>query len=110
MVKSVVEAKRPFVAGIVMHNADNNSAEGKGYIAYEDKDGIMVACVAPEGKTEKEQGHLLIAPNASTYYFGSAWARYDGDGIVDFSKWQSYLEAFMQQIKNPLKIKIKKEN
>ena len=110
MVKSVVEAKRPFVAGIVMHNADNNSAEGKGYIAYEDKDGILVACVAPGGKTEKEQGHLLIAPNASTYYFGSAWARYDGDGIVDFSKWQSYLEAFMQQIKNPLKIKIKKEN
>ena len=108
MVKSVVDAKRPFVAGIVMHNADNNSAEGKGYIAYEDKDGIMVACVAPEGKTEKEQGHLLIAPNASTYYFGSAWARYDGDGIVDFSKWQSYLEAFMQQIKNPLKIKIKR--
>ena len=108
MVKSVVDAKRPFVAGIVMHNADNNSAEGKGYIAYEDKDGIMVACVAPEGKTEKEQGHLLIAPNASTYYFGSAWARYDGDGIVDFSKWQSYLEAFIQQIKNPLKIKIKR--
>ena len=72
------------------------------------KDGIMVACVAPEGKTEKEQGHLLIAPNESTYYFGSAWARYDGDGIVDFSKWQSYLEAFMQQIKNPLKIKIKR--
>ena len=108
MVKSVVEAKRPFVAGIVMHNADNNSAEGEGYIAYEDKDGILIACVAPEGKTEKEQGHLLIAPNASTYYFGSAWARYDGDGIVDFSKWQSYLEAFMQQIKNPLKIKIKR--
>lgn len=108
MVKSVVEAKRPFVAGIVMHNADNNSAEGEGYIAYEDKDGIMVACVAPEGKTEKGQGHLLIAPNASTYYFGSAWARYDGDGIVDFSKWQSYIEAFIQQIKNPLKIKIKR--
>ena len=108
MVKSVVEAKRPFVAGIVMHNADNNSAEGKGYIAYEDKDGMLVACVAPEGRTEKEQGHLLIAPNASTYYFGSAWARYDGDGIVDFSKWQSYLEAFMQQKKNPLKIKIKR--
>ena len=108
MVKSVVEAKRPFVAGIVMHNADNNSAEGKGYIAYEDKDGIMIACVAPNGKTEKEQGHLLIAPIASTYYFGSAWARYDGDGIVDFSKWQSYLEAFIQQIKNPLKIKIKR--
>ena len=108
MVKSVVDAKRPFVAGIVMHNADNNSAEGKGYIAYEEKDGILVACVAPYGKTEKEQGHLLIAPNASTYYFGSAWARYDGDGIVDFSKWQSYLEAFIQQIKNPLKIKIKR--
>jgi hypothetical protein len=108
MVKSVVEAKRPFVAGIVMHNADNKSAEGEGYIAYEDKDGILIACVAPGGKTEKEQGHMLIAPNASTYYFGSAWARYDGDGIVDFSKWQSYLEAFMQQIKNPLKIKIKR--
>ena len=108
MVKSVVEAKRPFVAGIVMHNADNNSAEGEGYIAYEDKDGILVACVAPGGKTEKAQGHLLIAPTASTYYFGSAWALYDGDGIVDFSKWQSYIEAFIQQKKNPLKIKIKR--
>lgn len=110
MVKSVVEAKRPFVAGIVMHNSDNKYAQGEGYIAYEDKDGILIACVAPNGKTEKEQGHLLISPTAPTYYFGSAWTRYEGDGIVDFSKWQSYLEAFIQQIKNPLKTKIRKEN
>lgn len=110
MVKSVVEAKKPFVAGIVIHNIDNKSAQGEGYIAYEDKDGILIACVAPDGKTEKEQGHLLITPPASTYYFGSAWTRYDGDGIVDFSKWQSYLEAFILQKKNPLKTKIKKEN
>lgn len=110
MVKSVVEAKKPFVAGIVIHNIDNKSAQGEGYIAYEDKDGILIACVAPDGKTEEEQGHLLITPPASTYYFGSAWTRYDGDGIVDFSKWQSYLEAFILQKKNPLKTKIKKEN
>ena len=45
MVKSVVEAKRPFVAGIVMHNSDNKYAQGEGYIAYEDKDGILIACV-----------------------------------------------------------------
>ena len=110
MVKSVVEAQRPFVAGIVMHNSDNKNAQGDGYIAYEDKDGILIACVAPEGKTEREQGHLLIAPISSIYYFGSAWARYDGDGITDFGKWQNYLEAYIQQIKNPLKTKIKKEN
>ena len=72
MVKSAVEAKRPFVAGIVMHNSDNKNAQGDGYIAYEDKDGILIACVAPEGKTEKEQGHLLIAPNTTSARLGHA--------------------------------------
>ena len=108
MVKSVVETKRPFVAGIVMHNSDSKKTEGEGYIAYEDKDGILIACLAPQGKTEQAQGHLLITPAADTYYFGSAWGRYEGDGITDFSSWQNYLKAYLLQIKNPLKIKIKR--
>ena len=107
MVKSVVEAKRPFVAGIVMHNSDNNNAAEGGLIAYEDKDGILIACLAPQGKTSKEQGHMLIAPASDTYYFGSAWARYAGDGITGFEAWLEYLRKYMTQIQNPLKTKIK---
>ena len=107
MVKSVVEAKKPFVAGIVMHNGDNKYAEEEGFIAYEDKDGIQIACLAPKGKTSKEQGHLLIAPASDTYYFGSAWARYDGDGITSFDAWLEYLRKYLTQIQNPLKTKIK---
>lgn len=107
IVKSVVEAKRPFVAGIVMHNSDNNNAAEGGLIAYEDKDGILIACLAPQGKTSKEQGHLLIAPASDTYYFGSAWARYAGDGITGFEAWLEYLRKYMTQIQNPLKTKIK---
>ena len=107
MVKSVIEAKKPFVAGVVMHNSNNRNAAEEGIIAYEDKDGILIACLAPKGKTSKEQGHLLIAPAADTYWFGSAWARYEGDGITSFDAWMQYLRNYTTQIQNPLKIKIK---
>lgn len=107
MVKSVIEAKRPFVAGIVMHDSNNRNAAEEGIIAYEDKDGILIACLAPQGKTSKEQGHLLIAPAADTYWFGSAWARYEGDCITNFDAWMQYLRNYTTQIQNPLKTKVK---
>lgn len=57
-------------------------------------------------------GHILgIASTDSatpfTYYFGSGWSRNAETDITSLAKWEGYLDAFAQHVRNPLKVTVK---
>ena len=57
-------------------------------------------------------GHILsiapIAPSAQyTYYFGSGWSRNPETSLQSLTDWEAYLNQFAQQVKAPLKVKVK---
>ncbi|MBR2380501.1 MAG: DUF4861 family protein [Paraprevotella sp.] len=116
-------------AGIVVHKSDDKAYamnKKEGYVAYADamdhpevmNGQVYIGCVFPTLKTvkylplEKETaggvGHVVgigeyIPGQAYTYYFGSAWSKYD---MPDFNLWQATLKKYAKDMKNPLKVSI----
>lgn len=118
-------------AGIAVHNSNPNAYvmnKKIGYVAYSDamdhpeamNGQIYIGCLFPNNLKEvkyiaKEQeeagavGHVAGICNyqpgtAFTYYFGTAWSKYD---VPDFSVWEALLTRYADCIKQPLAVKIK---
>lgn len=115
-------------AGVVIHTEDTVSVKlGKNFVAYADPTDnpegqnfqIYVAALFPNGvdntaklmysnPTRGNAGHavgLCTAKNGVpyTYYFGSAWSKYD---CQSFDEWNIRIEKFMASQENPLNVKM----
>ena len=113
-------------SGVVIHSEDKESVVlGKDYVAYVDPTDnvnynscqLFVATLFPNGPvTTKKQlfqqprggseGHALgivdgYQGQPYTYYFGSAWSRYD---VRTPAEWQERIGWTLRQIKEPLKV------
>ena len=44
-----------------------------------------------------------VPGEAFTYYFGSAWSKYD---MPDFNLWQATLQKYARDMKSPLKVAV----
>lgn len=113
-------------AGVVVHTADTESvATGKEYVQYADPTDqpeaynyqLYVGCLFPNGaqtkylKMEKPQGgnagHAIgIVKNLKdgehyTYYFGSAWSKYD---VRTQNEWQLRINETLEALHSPLQI------
>lgn len=120
----------PVATGIVLHEPSDvyKADAAKGYIAYADpvdpENGqVYVGAVFPnkvkeakpvyfsdeEKKDRKANGHVLAisdyAPGSEyTYYFGGGWSKW---GFRSFEEWATYIQAYAEKIKAPLKITLK---
>ncbi len=70
-------------------------------VKYQAGEGLPGAC-----------GHILgistYTPNTSyTYYFGSGWSRNPETSFQTLADWETYLAAFAQKVKSPLKVTVK---
>ena len=106
--------------GVVLHNEDNLLL-GKHYVLYADptdnpkvhQSQIYVGTMFPKGvdktlmlKGELNHGIGMIfgyRGEPYTYYFGSAWSGYD---VRTMSQWQLTAEEYLQNLTNPLMIRI----
>ena len=116
-------------SGVVIHSEDKESVVlGKDYVQYADPTDnvavnnceLFVATLYPAGvtKTKKllfdkpkngSEGHALgiqddYCGEPFTYYFGSAWSKYD---VRTQQEWQQRIDWTMRQIKQPLQVSIK---
>lgn len=107
----------------------------KGYIAYDDlgdpdiyrkKDRVkldpqkghtFIGCIMPgaddcrfipfDKETSGALGHLAATSHRpTTYFFGYAWDGTKNPAIRSMSEWQDYLDCYVLQINNPLKITV----
>jgi len=118
-----------FASGIVLHTADTNSYElGGNYVLYADPSDrpadhgfqTFLAVVLPQGNVSTKKlmldnakgeyaGHVLCIDKASkptdkhTYYFGSAWSKYDCRSMAE---WKLRTEALLRDVASPLKVTI----
>jgi len=118
-----------FASGIVLHTADTNSYElGGNYVLYADPSDrpadhgfqTFLAVVFPQGNVSTKKlmldnakgeyaGHVLCIDKASkptdkhTYYFGSAWSKYDCRSMAE---WKLRTEALLRDVASPLKVTI----
>lgn len=126
-----LKTKRPIAAGIVVHKSDPKAyalSKKDGYVAYADatdhpeaQNGqIYIGCVFPHKlKTAKYIplaketaggiGHVVgiadyVPGDAFTYYFGSAWSKYDMPTLED---WQNTLIRFRKNLQEPLQVHLK---
>ena len=116
----------PFASGVVLHRADTASVVlGDGYVAYADPsdnpDGhnflTYLGVVFPDGGVQSLRtktganggdivGHALCRKSAIgsgervTYYFGSAWSKYDCRSMAE---WQLRIGALRRSLAAPLK-------
>ena len=89
------------------------------YVAYTDPTDqpnvhhapLFVAALFPEGQveTKRQGGHALgIVRNYQgehyTYYFGSAWSKYD---VRTEEEWKARIEWFLRSLKQPLQVTLK---
>jgi hypothetical protein len=106
--------------GVVLHNEDNLLLD-KHYVLYADptdnpkvhQSQIYVGTLFPKGvdktlmlKGELNHGIGMIfgyRGEPYTYYFGSAWSEYD---VRTMSQWQLTAEEYLQNLTNPLMIRI----
>lgn len=116
-------------AGVVIHSEDTVSVKlGKNYVAYADPTDnpkgqnfqIYVATLFPNGvdqtrklmytnPTRGNAGHALGITNYQsgdkyTYYFGSAWSKYD---CRSFAEWSARIDSFFAGLKSPLVVTVK---
>ena len=70
-----------------------------------------MAVLFPNGKvtTRRQDNHVLgiASDNASTsfsYYFGSAWAKYD---VRTADEWQSRIQWFLRSVQQPLQWRLR---
>lgn len=116
--------------GVVIHSEDTESVVlGKDYVQYADPTDnpqgqnfqIYVAALFPNGVSETKKimyenptrgnaGHALgilkgyKGGDKYTYYFGSAWSKYD---CRNQQEWQIRVSAFLDGLRNPLGVAIK---
>ncbi len=109
-----------FVSGVVLHG-DQSVVLGDNYVSYADptdtpakhQSTIFVAVLFPQGVSETKvhrESHVhalgVLSPYQGeryTYYFGSAWSRYD---VPTQAHWQLCINEYLQQINHPLNIQI----
>ncbi len=113
-------------SGIVLHSEDKDNVElSREYVLYADPTDnprvnncqLFVATLYPEGASETRkllfdkpsggnEGHALGVKNnykgeSYTYYFGSAWSKYD---IRTMQEWKARTEWTLRSLRQPLKI------
>ena len=119
-----------FASGVVIHSEDTESVVlGKDYVLYADPTDnpkgqnfqIFVAALFPNDVSQTKKvmyanptrgnaGHALgivknhKATDKYTYYFGSAWSKYD---CRSMQEWQLRSESFLEALQNPLETVIK---
>ncbi len=116
-------------AGVVIHSADTTSVRlGSDYVLYADPTDnpekqnfqIYVGVLFPNGVKETKSvmyakpesgnaGHGIgvityIPEEKYTYYFGSAWSKYD---VRSLKEWELRSSEYMESIRNPLKVTVK---
>ena len=107
-------------SGVVLQPEDRESyVLGENYVSYTDPTDqpnvhqapLYVAVLFPNGKvtTRKQDNHVLgivsdYDGKPYTYYFGSAWAKYD---VRTEQEWQARIEWFMRQLQQPLEVTMK---
>jgi len=117
-------------SGAVIHTEDTESVVlGKDFVLYADPTDnpngqnfqIYVAALFPEGVSETRKimyenptrgnaGHALgikkdyMNGTKYTYYFGSAWSKYD---CRSMQEWQSRVNSYLAGLKNPLNVTLK---
>jgi hypothetical protein len=109
-----------FASGVVLHG-NQSLVLGKNYVHYADptdlpdlnQSQVYVAALFPEGVDETrmlegELNHGLgIVRNYKgapyTYYFGSAWSRYD---VRSQAQWQVVVDEFFARLKQPIEYQI----
>ncbi|MBO4462947.1 MAG: DUF4861 family protein [Prevotella sp.] len=115
-------------SGVVIHSEDKESyALEKDYVAYADPTDnprvnncqLFVATLYPQGDVQTKmlpldqprngnEGHALGIVNGYkgerfTYYFGSAWSKYD---IRTMAEWQQRIDWTLRSLRQPLKVNI----
>ena len=104
-----------FCSGVVIQKDDPEPVVlGKNYVSYSDPTDqprvhqapLYVAVLFPEGKvtTRQHRGHALGTMNdydgrPYTYYFGSAWAKYD---VRTPEEWQARIAWYLRSLECPL--------
>ena len=107
-------------SGVVLQPEDQDSyVLGKNYVSYTDPTDqpnvhhapLYVAVLFPQGTvTTKKQGkHVLGIVNdydrkPYTYYFGSAWAKYD---VRTEEEWKARIEWYLRGLAQPLQLTLK---
>ena len=113
-------------SGVVIHSEDKESVVlGKDYVAYADPTDnprvnncqLFVATLYPKGNVDTckqlfdqpgggNDGHALGVVSGYkgerlTYYFGSAWSKYD---VRTMAEWQQRIDWTMRSLRQPLKV------
>ena len=107
-------------SGVVLQPEDRESyVLGQNYVSYTDptdqpnvhQEPLYVAVLFPNGTvtTKKQGNHVLgIVSNYDlkpyTYYFGSAWAKYD---VRTEEEWKARIEWYLRSLQQPLKVTVK---
>lgn len=106
-------------SGVVLQPEDRESyVLGENYVSYTDPTDqpnvhqapLYVAVLFPNGTvtTRRQDNHVLgIVSDYNgpyTYYFGSAWAKYD---VRTEQEWQDRIQWFMRQLQQPLVVTLK---
>ena len=107
-------------SGVVLQPEDRESyVLGQNYVSYTDPTDqpnvhqapLYVAVLFPNGTvtTKRQDNHVLgIVSNYDfkpyTYYFGSAWAKYD---VRTEEEWKARIEWYLRSLQQPLKVTIK---
>ena len=106
-------------AGVVLHG-EENVIQGKDYVLYADPTDnpkvhpqIYVGVLFPEGideatRLDGKPAHAVglvrqYKGRPYTYYFGSAWSRYD---VRTLSHWQLLAEEYLSNIRHPLTVQL----
>ena len=108
-----------FCSGVVLQREDPDAVTlAPRYVAYADPTDqplvhqapLYVAALFPDGQvsTRLDQGHALgvladYDGSAYTYYFGSAWAKYD---VRTPREWQARIEWFLAALRQPLQVSV----
>ena len=106
-------------SGVVLQPEDCESyVLGENYVAYTDPTDqpnvhqapLYVAVLFPNGKvtTRRQDNHVLGIVNdydrkPYTYYFGSAWAKYD---VRTEEEWTARIQWFLRQLNQPLLVRL----
>jgi len=107
-------------SGVVLQPEDRESyVLGQNYVSYTDPTDqpnvhqapLYVAVLFPNGTvtTKKQGNHVLgVVSNYDlkpyTYYFGSAWAKYD---VRTEEEWKARIEWYLRSLQQPLKVTVK---
>ena len=107
-------------SGVVLQPEDRESyVLGPNYVSYTDPTDqpnvhqapLYVAVLFPNGKvtTRKQDNHVLgivsdYDGKPYTYYFGSAWAKYD---VRTEQEWEARIQWFLRGLQQPLQVTLK---